>query len=131
MRKLLLVMGLAAVALAGPEANRAAGLLSGSQSIRVEGAYFTGTAKLEPVTDLRECRQYRFSLNLTSKTRACWAVHVVLLDASNRIVGACSFNQMSPESKVELEKDIGMSDVGAVKRFQLVFYEDTRPIGSR
>ncbi len=138
MRQLILMLVLASVALSSPQSNAVAGSLSASQpqSIGIEGAYFRGDARLEAVTDLRDSRQFRLILKLknVSKTKAYWAIHVCLLDASNNLVGACSYNQGSgenPGKAIEHQADVFMPDVQAVKRYQLVFYEDSKPIGAR
>lgn len=131
---------LAGLALAEPQQNRAEGAVSAGQpqTVSLDGKYFHGELRLEALDDLRENRQFRFSLKMTNRSqkKVCWSVHVVLLDAQGRLVGASGYNEgtaVEPGREVTFSDDMGMPrlDLQRVRKFKLVLYEDPQPIGIR
>lgn len=139
-RLALYLVLLTTLALAQPQENRAQGAVSAGQgqTVDLDGKYFQGTLRLEAVDDLRENRQFRFSLKMTnhSQQKVCWSVHVVLLDAQGKLVGASGYNEgtaVEPGREVTFSDDMGMprADLQRVRTFKLVLYEDPQPIGTR
>lgn len=126
MKNLPILLLLTAPAMARP--NHWQGGYSPGQAIPIQGQRFAGQAQFSPQTDLRDCRQIKLRLNLTSQRQGRFAIYLSLLDSKGQLLAAEGREEFAftrqPGWKFEHEIDLALPDHGQIARYQITLIEE-------
>jgi hypothetical protein len=126
MKKILFLLLLSAQVLARPGFWQ--GAYAAGRAIPIKGQCFVGQAQFNPQTDLRDCRQIRLRLNLTSQRQARFAIYVSLLDSQGQLLAAEGREEFAfarpPGWKFDHEIDLAIPDRSQAARYQITLIEE-------